>query len=36
MDEAAEPLVESSPKKLEGKTAKLKNPQARGPLARYS
>jgi hypothetical protein len=36
MDEAAEPLVEILTRKLEGKTAKLKNPLARGTLARLS
>ena len=36
MDEAAEPLVEILTEKLEGKTAKLKNPHAKGTLARYS
>jgi Transposase DDE domain len=36
MDETAEPLVEALTAKLEGKTAKLKNPHARGTLARLS
>ena len=36
MDEAAEPLVEILTRKLEGKTAKLKNPHAMGTLARLS
>lgn len=36
MDEAAEPLVEILTRKLEGKTTKLKNPHAKGTLARLS
>ena len=36
MDETAEPLVEALTVKLEGKTAKLKNPHAKGTLARLS
>jgi hypothetical protein len=36
MDDAAEPLVEALTTKLEGRTEKLKNPHAKGSLARYS
>jgi Transposase DDE domain len=36
MDEAADPLVEILTRKLEGKTAKLKNPHPRGALARLA
>jgi len=36
IDEAAEPLVEILAEKLEGKTEKLKNPHAKGMLARYA
>jgi hypothetical protein len=36
MDAATEPLVEALTEKLEGKTEKLKNPHAKGSLARYS
>ena len=36
MDEAAEPLVEALTGKLEGKTEKLKNPHAKGTLARLA
>ncbi len=36
MDEAQEPLVEALTQKLQGKTEKLKNPHAKGSLARLS
>jgi len=36
MDEAAEPLVEALTQKLEGKTAKLKNPHPKTTLARFA
>ena len=36
MDGAVEPLVEALTQKLEGKTAKLKNPHPKGTLARLS
>jgi hypothetical protein len=36
MDEAAEPLVEALTQKLQGKTEKLKNPHAKGSLARLA
>jgi hypothetical protein len=36
MDEASEPLVEALTTKLEGKTEKLKNPHAKGTLARLA
>jgi hypothetical protein len=36
IDDAAEPLVEALAVKLEGKTERLKNPHARGTLARFA